>query len=320
MKKIFLNTLFIAVLAFAFSSCLKDKGFENYEYGINDPDTQPPGIGFPRGSAAKYSVGINLASTPQAITGAVYVNLESGSPAPADIKITLINNTTTLLNAYNTANGTSILPLPTNLYTLPLTLTIPAGARNAEVPITVSDASALDPNKSYAVGVTISAVEGGYIIAQNLKNLLIEIGLKNKYDGRYNLKGVHNRTPYTFPFETTVEMWTTGPNSVAMFWPLAGDFGQPIGVGPGSISWYGNAVSPNFTFNPSTNICTGVNLQVGNAVTLAMVTLDAVADMNPDGPIVNRYEPGPKVMYLSFQYNGNDLRRFYDTLTFLGPR
>ena len=277
-------------------------------------------VGFPRGSSAKYSVGINLASTPQAITGAVYVNLESGSPAPADITITLINNTTTLLNAYNTANNTAILPLPTNLYTLPLTLTIPAGARNAEVPITVSDASALNPNNSYAVGVSIASVDGGYIIASNLKNLLIEIGLKNKYDGKYRLNGVHNRSPYLFPFETPVEMWTTGPNSVAMYWPSGGDFGQPIGTAPGAVSWYGNAVSPNFTFDPATNICTGVGLQVGNAVTLGMVTLDAVADANPDGPIVNRYDPVSKMMWLTFQYNGNDLRRFYDTLTYLGPR
>jgi hypothetical protein len=325
MKKITLNLLLIAALSFAFTSCLKDKVFENFEYGINDPDTQPPGVGFPRGSAAKYSVGINLTPAPQAITGAVFVNLESGSPAPADIQVTLTDNTTALLNAYNAANGTSILPLPTSQYTLPLTLIIPAGARNAEVPITVSNADLLDPNKSYAVGVTISAVSGNYIIAQNLKNLLIEIGLKNKYDGVYNLKGIHNRTPYTFPFETTVEMWTTGPNSVAMYWPAGGDFGQPIGIGPGSVNWYGNAVSPNFHFNPATDLCTNVTLQVGNAVTLAMVTLDAVADMNPDGPIVNRYEPGANApstgkMYLSFQYNGNDLRRFYDTLSYTGPR
>lgn len=309
----------MAAIGMTLTGCLKDKGFNNFEYGINDPDTQPPGVGFPRAAAAKYSIGINLLSTPQELTGVVYVNLESGKPASSDVHVTLTLNDA-LRVAYNSDNGTNILAMPTSLFTLPLEVLIPAGQRNGEVAVTIPDASGLNPNNTYGIGVTISAVDGGYKIADNLKDLFIEIGVKNKYDGRYNLKGYHNRSPYTYPFNTTVEMWTTGPASVAMYWPAGGDFGQPIGTGPGAISWYGNAVSPNFEFNPATNICTGVTLQVGAAVTLAMVTDDQVADLNPNGPIVNRYEPGPKKMYLTYQYNSNDLRRFYDTLTYLGPR
>jgi len=41
MKKILSTTTLIIALSVAFTSCLKDKGFENNEYGINDPDTQP---------------------------------------------------------------------------------------------------------------------------------------------------------------------------------------------------------------------------------------------------------------------------------------
>lgn len=319
MKKILSSSLIVAALAVAFTGCLKDKGFDNHTYGINDPDSQPPGVGFPRGAAAKYTVGIDLSSAPQTLNGVVYVNLEAGNPASSDVHITLVLNDA-LRVAYNTANSTNILQLPASAYSLALTLTIPAGQRNAQVPIILPNTSVLDPNETYGLGLTISSVDGGYKIAENLKNLLIEIGLKNKYDGVYNLKGVHNRAPYLFPFETTVEMWTTGPSSVAMFWPDGGDFGQPIGTGPGAISWYGPAVSPNFQFDPITNLCTGVSGMPANAVTLDMVTNDQVADANPNGPIVNRYEPGPKKMYLTFQYNGNDLRRFYDTLTYTGPR
>lgn len=320
MKKITLSFLFIAAVSFTFTSCLKDKGFENFEYGINDPDTQPPGVGFPRAAAAKYTIGVDFVATSQSVDGVVYVNLESGTPASSDVKITLQLNDA-LRTAYNTANGTNILALPASAFSVPLSLTIAAGQRNASVPIVVPNASLLDPNKTYGVGFTITAVDGGYKIASNLANLFVEVGVKNKYDGRWNLKGVHNRTPYTFPFNTNVEMHTTGPSSVAMYWPSGPGFGQPIGVGVGSVSWYGEAVSPNFIFDPTTNICTGVTVHVGAAVTLAMVTNDVVADMNPNGPIVNRFETGPpKKMYLSFQYNGNDLRRFYDTLTFLGPR
>jgi|CXWL01.1.fsa_nt_gi hypothetical protein len=315
MKKILLTTSLFAALAVMFTSCLKDKGFDNGLYGINDPDTQPPGVGFPRAAAAKYTIGVDLSSVAQTVTGVVYINLESGKPASSDVHITMVLNDA-LRTAYNTANGTNILAMPTALFSVPLSLTIPAGQRNAQVAISLPNTSTLDPNNTYGFGVTISTVDGGYVIASNLKNLFIEVGLKNKYDGRWNLKGIHTRVPYNFPFNNDMEMWTTGPSSVALYFPQGGDFGQIIGVAPGVINWYGPAVSPNFQFNPATNLCTGVTGMPANAVTLDMVTFDPVI-----GPIVNRFEPGPpKKMYLTFQYNGNPLRRFYDTLTYLGPR
>jgi hypothetical protein len=320
MKKIISASALFTAMLFILSGCLKDKGFENGLYGINDPDTQPPGIGFPRALASKYTVGVDLSASAQVVNGVLYVNLNGGQPATSDVTVTLQLNDA-LRTAYNTANGTNILPLPANLYNFPLTITIPAGQRNAQIPLNLVSTSSLDPNKTYGIGVTIASVSGGYNIAQNMRNLFIEIGLKNKYDGRWKLNGYHNRTPYTFPFETEVEMWTTGPSSVAMFWPDGGDFGQPIGVAPGQVNWYGPAVSPNFTFDPATNLVTGISGMPANAVTLDLVTNDQTADANPDGPIVNRFEAGPpKKIYVVFQYNGNNLRRFYDTLTYLGPR
>lgn len=325
MKKILLSFSLFAAVTLLLTSCLKDKGFENGTYGINDPDTQAPGVGFPRASAAKYTVGINLSATAQVVNDVVYVNLESGVPAASDIVVTLKLNDA-LRTAYNTANGTNILALNPALFSVGLTVTIPAGQRSGQIAITFPNTSSLDPNMSYGFGLSIVSVTGGYNIASNLDDLFIEITVKNKYDGVYELKGYHNRgadgsTPnYTFPFTTEVEMWTTGPASVAMYWPDGGDFGQPIGIGPGAVNWYGPAVSPNFLFNSATDIATGVVGMPANAVTLGMVTVDNVTDANPNGPIVNRYEPGPKKMYLVFQYNGNDLRRFYDTLTYKGPR
>jgi hypothetical protein len=321
MKKLLLFVSLFSGLVLLCTGCLKDKGFENGEYGINDPGSQPPGIGFPRAIAAKYNLGINLSSASQSAAGVVYVNLESGLPATSDIHITLTLNDA-LRTAYNAANGTNILALPPALFSVPLTLTIPAGQRNAQVPISFPNTSTLDPNSSYGLGISISTVDGGYLIAANLKNLFIEIGLKNKYDGVWDLKGLHNRAPYDqFPFHTEVEMHTTGPSSVALYWPDGPGYGQPIGTSPSGVGWYGDVMSPNFTFNPATDIVTGVTTYVGAGVTLAMVTSDNVADANPNGPIVNRFEAGPpKKMYLTFQYNGNDLRRFYDTLTYIGPR
>lgn len=320
MKKIISSTLILAALAVSFTGCLKDKGFDNHTYGINDPDTQPPGVGFPKAVSSKVTVGVELSTTPQTVNDLVFVNVLAGEPAKTDVNITLTLNDA-LRTAYNTANSTNILALPPANFNVALSLTIPAGQRFAQVPLILPSTNTLSPNDTYGIGFTIASVDGGYKIADNFKNLFVEIGVKNKYDGVYRLNGVHNRSPYTFPFETEVEMWTTGPASVAMYWPDAGDFGQPIGVAPGAISWYGNAVSPNFTFNPATDEIIGVSLQVGAAVTLGMVTLDNTPDMNPDGPIYNRMDAGPpKVIYATYQYNNNNLRRFYDTLTFLHAR
>jgi hypothetical protein len=323
MKKILSSLSAFAAVAILFTSCLKDKGFENGEYGINDPDTQPAGVGFPRAQAAKYTVGLDLSASTQTIDNVVYVNLESGSPAPQDIVITLALNPN-LRTAYNTANGTNILALDPAMYSVGLTITIPAGQRNAQIPLIFPNTSTLNPNNSYGFGLSIVSVTGGYVIASNLDDLFIEVSLKNKYDGLWELVGHHNRAPYNDPtwnFHTEVEMHTTGASSVAMYWPDRSDYGQPIGVGPGQTNWYGNVMSPNFTFDPGTDKCIGVTTYVGAGVTLAMVTNDQVADVNPNGPIDNRYEAGPpKKMYLTYQYNGNDLRRFYDTLTYISPR
>jgi len=322
MKKFISSFLAVTAVAVALTGCLKDKGFENGTYGINDPDTQPPGVGFPLGSNLRNDYGLEVSASPQTVGDKVVVNLESGTPASSDVHITLSNTTAALITAYDATlpAPSGIVPFPTALYSLPTTLTIPAGGRLISAPISISNTTGLNPNIQYAIGVTISSVDGGYKIADNLKNLFIVFNVKNKYDGRYNLKGIHNRSPYLFNFNTTVEMWTTGPASVAMYWPAGGDFGQPIGTAPGVVSWYGNAVSPNFIFDPSTNIVTGITVQVGAAVTLGLVTNDLVADIHTNGPTPNYYDPATKKIYVTFQYNGNDLRRFYDTLTYTGPR
>lgn len=310
MKKIVSAFTLLATMVVLMTGCLKDKGFENGEYGINDPDTQPPGVGFPRAANAKVTYGLDAGSTtPQPVPGLVYVNLESGTTLGSDVTVTLVLNDA-LRTAYNAANGTNILAMPTNLFSLaPLTLVIPAGQRNIQVPIVINNTTSLDPNSSYGVGVTISAVTNGLKIAQNLKDLFIEFTLKNKYDGRYNLRGYHNRTSpdYSAPYNVTVEMHTSGPNSVTMYWPDAGTYAHPI---LGGQSYYGS-FGANFYFNLTTNEMTGWDWYP-YATTLPVGM----------GPGLNsRYDPTTKTIYASFHYNNNPSGRgFYDTLRYLGPR
>ena len=314
MKKTSLaSVLFVALLAMTFTGCLKDKGFENYEYGINDPDTQPPGVGFPLGAKAKNPFGLDVSGSTQVVNDMVYVNLNAGNPAPSDITITLEIKSAEIISAYNTANGTNVQVLNPSLYSVPLTLTIPAGQRNVQVPLTVPSTLTLNPNLAYGVGLRITAVSGNYVIADNLKNLFIEFTIKNKYDGRYVLRGYHNRTPYTFPYETDMHMVTAGPDAVFFYWPEVGGVGHPIGVGPNNaLSCYGSSVAPVVVFNLTTNLVTNV---YGSDPAGPPITLFTGA-----GSRQSKWDPATRDITVDWNYNGNPLRAFFDDLEYIGPR
>jgi hypothetical protein len=327
MKKILVSSLIISILTFSLTSCLKDKGFENNEYGINDPDTQPPGVGFPFGSRAKNDLGVDVSGSPQTFNGLVYVNLEAGNPASSDVQVTLTNNTTALLNAYNTANGTSIQALPTALYTIAPSLTIPAGARNNEVPIVISSTLSLNPNIQYAIGLTISAVSGNYKIAENLKNLFVVIGVKNKYDGKYTMKGQFyhpSLQPDFGPHNFSVELHTSGPNSVRLYWPLVGGYNTPLTSGGGPACCF-TAQELSLVVNTTTNAVTVVNSAVGAGITYQQVTGFGANTYN------NRWNDASKTFYAAWGYNlpasgvintppGTSARAWIDTLIRTGPR
>lgn len=271
MKRLLLTTSLFATLTVLFTSCLKDKGFDNGTYGINDPDTQPPGVGFPLAAQAKNTVGLDAGvATNQAINNVVFVNLETGTPAKSDVTVTLVLNDA-LRTAYNAATGSSILAFPAAQYNVSLTVVIPAGATGGQVPVNIPTTVPLDPSNSYGVGLTISSVTGGYVIAENLKNLFLEFTLKNKYDGQYGLEintqgwGAFGITDdalfYTWGTPTeSIELITGGPNAVRFFdvWGF-GDFIQVCrtGVGGGGASGFG-ATAPRYIFNTATNELTSV--------------------------------------------------------------
>lgn len=326
MKKIIVSSVFIAALAFGLTGCLKDKGFENNEYGINDPDTQPPGVGFPFGSRAKNDVGVDVSGTAQSINGLVYVNLEAGNPAPSDIEVTLSNNTTALVNAYNTANGTSIQPMPTALWSVASSLTIPSGARNNEVPLVISSTLSLDPNVQYGIGITITAVNGNYKIAENLKNLFIVVGVKNQYDGKYTMKGqfYHPSLQPDFGGHTfSVELHTSGPNSVRLYWPLVGGYNTPLTSGGGPACCFAAQ-------ELSLNVGAGNSATVVNTAAGASIVYQQVTGYGPN-TYNNRWDPATKRFYAAFGYNlpasgviatppGASARAWIDTLIRTGPR
>ena len=228
MKKILSSSLILAAFAVAFTGCLKDKGFDNHTYGINDPDTQPPGVGFPLGANAKNTVGLDAGvGTNQAINDYVFVNLEAGSPAKSDVHVTLVLNDAIRV-AYNLANGTNIVAMPPAFFNVALNVTIPAGSTGGQVPFNIPSTIPLDPSNSYGVGFTITSVDGGYRIASNLKNLFLEFTLKNKYDGKYGcLIRTQGWAAYGITDDANFYPWGDNSNSILL-----------ITGGPNAVRFY----------------------------------------------------------------------------------
>jgi hypothetical protein len=119
-----------------------------------------------------------------------------------------------------------------------------------------------------------------------------------------------------------VELHTTGPNTVKIYWPLIGLFASPMVFG-GGLSWFGSQ-EPEITVNTATNKVTVTNSFPGGLV-YAMS-----ANGFGSSPYDHRWDPVFKTFYASWGYNlgagglyggnGSASRMWEDTLIRTGPR
>jgi hypothetical protein len=326
MKKILsLSILSIFTVVFMVS-CLKDKGFDNYEYGINLNKNPKGAVSFPLAVNDVNAYGLEVTGTPQLIQDVLFVAFEAPNPAPEDVTVTLAFNPT-LVTDYNTASGENLEVMPAGLYSISSTnIVIPKGSKNAVIPLSINSTLTLNALKSYGIGVSIASVSGGYTIAQNMRNMVIKIIIKNKYDGKYTMKGQFyhpSLQPDFAPHTLNVELHTTGPNSVKLYWPLVGGYNTPITSGGAPACCF---ASQELTINvdPATNAATAVNTAAGASVIYQQVTGYLSNTYN------NRWDDATKKFYIAFGYNlpGNGVipnppgtaRAWIDTLTRTGPR
>jgi hypothetical protein len=300
-----IKVLFILALA----GCLKDDRYEDQQMGITVTDI--PGVAFTQASKSPVVQGITAVPGAATVNGPI-ITLETSSSASSDVHITLAYDQSLV-----TAAG--LTPVPAGTFNLStLTPVIAAGKGSVQdLKLTVTNSTALDPSLIYGVGIKITNVDGGYQIAGNGKSVIFAFAIKNRYDGVYLLKGVHNRPTLNYPYEAEMHMITTGPNAVSFYWPEVNSAGHPIGAGPNnSLSWYGEAVSPVVEFNLSNNLVTNVyNVGAGGP------PIDIYAGPGSgQGRFVDDATPTNRKMYVYFRYNANDARGFMDTLTYIGPR
>ena len=302
MKKILLASSLFAAMGFMFTSCLKDKGFENGEYGLNGV-TDRPGVGFPEAAKAINAFAVNALSTPQTIN-APFVNLLADAPASSDVHVVLALDNT-LVTAYNTANGTSLVIPTAGQYTISsLTVTIPAGSRFAQLPIVIPNAASLNLSNTYALGFRIVSVDGGYNIASNLSKVLLSISVKNAYDGIYEyVTGQVIR--YTGPGTPAGDALSGALTSALpdVYFATSGatscNIQGPGGVGVG-ISWAnGQGVAGIdglfMSVNPATNAVT-----MGATTNATLVNFAGFGGYGP--PAVNTYDPATKKIHISMRW------------------
>lgn len=235
----------------------------------------------------------------------------------ADLNQTL---TVKLTKADTLVTNAGYTVLPSNAYTL-LTdvnnLTFKPGEFAKEILIKV-DKSKFDLTKQYAIGYVITDAGSGAVASGDNKKILINVILKNKYDGKYQLDGAFyhpTSSPNYDPFTIDVELHTSGPNSVKLYVP---DFGGYYGPGlfGGVLNAFG-AQEPEITIDPVTNKATVQNSYSG------AVTFYTMAP-NYD----SHYDPAAKKIYVKYGYNyaaGPTFnpatnREWTYVFTYLGPR
>lgn len=297
MKKIIL-AFSAASLIFA-SGCLKD----NVKQPNPGGSTSPTGVGFTQ-AAKGVSLAFMADATPQTLSK-IYLGLNT-SVATGDVTSTIVSSP-------------SLVPadldvLPASAFTFTTSSVVKAGQFVDTLDLTIADASHLDPNAAYGVVLTITSTSNGVVVAENSKSVLIKIGVKNKYDGRYigkgygNLGTVNTTPPYLFSWNCAfdINLTTTGPNSVEMD-------SQPLFQGAGT-SYGFSVIAPDFTFDPVTNKVTAVKPASWIS---GPISLQFPVD---GGDYDSRYDPATQTIYVKYGLNNNATWRIIDTLTWCSSR
>lgn len=300
----FLPALFPLLLV----SCLKDKAYDDgtIQSVHSTGDQKVVSIALTATSTDNHLVlALNASNTDTSID-LIPVVLGSGSGATEDVNVTLVLNPAVIGN-YNGLNGTAHDVAPASLYTIlnpadpagGYIVTIPKGSNVGYLRVKIKPANFL--GFDYALGVQISKVTPGYLIASNLSTGIAAIGIKNEWDGIYSYKGYSLRAgDATLTGNFTgkeVALVTSGANSVAFgSLPLWGDGNSGIAIG-----------------NP--------NLSISKTTTPYPVTITSPGGASNLPGYTSRYDPATKTFYIGFTWGaGPASRASTDTLTYLRPR
>ncbi|MEO7767801.1 MAG: DUF1735 domain-containing protein [Ferruginibacter sp.] len=293
------------VLVASLNSCIKDRNALGTDFTkiVNVVDL--PVNGF-------KAIALEIKPNPETVK--IYVEL--GGPLPGkDVMVTLALDTAAI-TAYNTANGTSYVPLATSSYTLPtpLIVTIKNGERLGSIDLGIISTK-VDLSVASALAFKIIDAQG-VAIANNLKSILYSVGVKNKYDGQYSLKiktvgwdayGIADGVTFTL---ASIGLVTASGNTVT----FSGDF-QPAFTTAGAQTAFG-ATRPILAFDLVSDKLLSVTNDPGvvDSRNRQFHINAAVTD--------SRYDAATKTVYAAYimTQNGRPDQQIYDTLSYTGVR
>lgn len=313
----------VVAAALSLTSCVKN---EQGEFNSSGSTL----VKLPQGSEEKVALALDFKPGFQDL---VLLDVRRDAPTSADLQkavVVTIKNDPSIVAAYNSAHGANYIALPSAAYTVDpgnpfngteWTVTFNPGEHAKPILIKL-DASKLDLSQKYALGFTITNATAGAKISNGLQSAMIEVGVKNKYDGQYRVTGTMvdaaNAT-LTGYFPQDVDLITTGEASVVMVpWDL-GIPGHLILSGT-SLSYYGS-FGPVFTFDLATNKVISVTNSYGQPASNTRS-----AEVDPSG--ANVWDASTKdlrVKYFMKQpsviTSPPNIRVYFDELfDYLGPR
>lgn len=308
MKKIL--SAFLLGAALITAGCEKDKVFlEDQLSGAKS------GVGF--GSPNNDALTLAVDASETNVTAAINAFLTGGNKGNATITIAVDES---IVASYNETNGTEFEAMPSDVYTIPSSISISGGEGTAEASIDIQ--KLLTYGISFAVGYKITDVTGAtdYIQPGNSQGVII-VQVKNKYDGLFQLTvrtdgwaayGIADGTSDIYPGDITLT--TTGGNSVDMASVARGDNLLPAFTSTGGATAFG-ATSARFIFDVATDKLTDVvNILPDDGRGRKLKINPAVTD--------SRYDAATGTIYAAFimSQTGRPDQYFYDTLNYVGSR
>lgn len=336
MKNILKLTFIGSAMAIAFSGCLKDKGFDNGEYGMQA--TQHKAISLPQAVGGTISFALFSQDNPQVLSAPVFA-IEAIGAQSSDVHVQFA------LKPDLVSADPSLTLLPASEYVVDLlNAKIAAGQLLDTLEITIPKSSNLDPNAIYGLGLELISADNGFEVTGNMKEVLIKITVKNKYDGVYNVTGswldvAPVAVNYTSRYPLTYELVTTGPSSVNVCMTINGELTPGyLFYNNGAGGYYGSWGLQCF-FDPATdavtevrnyfgdpaNPATGVgNPAAGSGAPNYSASNSRRAQLDPSG--INAYDPATKTVHIKyFMYQptvvaSGPRASFDETWEYTGPR
>lgn len=319
MKKTRILSFVVLLTAFGLTSCLK-------EYKNNVDLTKGPAdvIEFANtgsnaaGAKSTYpeyysDFGVKKVGDSDSIK--VNISYSGADVAPEDITVNLALDQTAL-DKYNSDNGTDYVAPPTSIYSsIPSSVVIKKGAKMTSFTIPVQINSNFDFSSAYALPLKISSASKG-TVSGNFGKAIYSFGVRNKYDGVYEIDGSSvlvdiqapgNSSVPDDPYPYKVNLVTTGATSVKMNTP-DGDLHY---IANGSA--YGE-FDPVFTFDNSDKI-----VSVTNLFGQPSPSRKRSAEIDPSGANKQNADKSIDVKY--YMYQAGALKTtFSEHLKYVGPR